>query len=218
MESGKIIVVANQKGGVAKTSTVRNLSYALAEMGKKVLVVDFDPQYNLTTSFGVLPTQAPYNTGTLITNLLLDESLPDTNEFIQKIGSVDLIPSSRSLTVAEANLLMTPDSNDYLAKELHINCNDYTEAEILAMPFWERLAQELDELDRQAHEILQKEFPDDEDIPGLALTDITIDKSGCYGTFSLCYDTGDSPAGELYLNVSFDEQFVPSPKVGYDTF
>ena len=47
MESGKIIVVANQKGGVAKTSTVRNLSYALAEMGKKVLVVDFDPQYNL---------------------------------------------------------------------------------------------------------------------------------------------------------------------------
>lgn len=61
MESGKIIVVANQKGGVAKTSTVRNLSYALAEMGKKVLVVDFDPQYNLTTSFGVLPTQAPYN-------------------------------------------------------------------------------------------------------------------------------------------------------------
>ena len=50
-------------------------------------------------------------------------------------------------------------------KELHINCNDYTEAEILAMPFWERLAQELDELDRQAHEILQKEFPDDEDIP-----------------------------------------------------
>lgn len=39
MESGKIIVVANQKGGVAKTSTVRNLSYALAEMGKKVLVV-----------------------------------------------------------------------------------------------------------------------------------------------------------------------------------
>lgn len=64
MESGKIIVVANQKGGVAKTSTVRNLSYALAEMGKKVLVVDFDPQYNLTTSFGVLPTQAPYASGT----------------------------------------------------------------------------------------------------------------------------------------------------------
>ena len=103
-------------------------------------------------------------------------------------------------------------------KELHINCGDYTEAEVLVMPFWERLVQELDELDRQAHEILQKEFPDDEEIADLSLTDISMDKSGCYGTFSLCYDTGDSPAGELYLNVSFDEQFVPSPEVGYDTF
>ncbi|MFR2842324.1 MAG: ParA family protein [Acutalibacteraceae bacterium] len=117
MESGKIIVVANQKGGVAKTSTVRNLSYALAEMGKKVLVVDFDPQYNLTTSFGVLPTQAPYNTGTLITNLLLDESLPDTNEFIQKNRSDDIFQPI--FTVAEATLLMTPDSTDYLAALLN---------------------------------------------------------------------------------------------------
>lgn len=103
-------------------------------------------------------------------------------------------------------------------KELHINCSDYTESEVLAMPLWERLVRELDELDRQAHAILQKEFPDDEEIPDLPLTDITLDKSGCYGAFSLCYDAGDSPAGELYLNVTFDEQFVPSPKVGYDTF
>lgn len=103
-------------------------------------------------------------------------------------------------------------------KELHINCSDYTEAEILAMPFWERLFRELDGLDRQAHEILQKEFPDDEEIPDLPLTDINLDKSGCYGAFALSYNAGDSPAGELYLNVSFDEQFVPSPEVGYDTF
>ena len=48
----KIIVVANQKGGVAKTSTVRNLSYSLAELGKKVLTVDLDPQSNLTIGFG----------------------------------------------------------------------------------------------------------------------------------------------------------------------
>lgn len=103
-------------------------------------------------------------------------------------------------------------------KELYINCGDYTEAEVLAMPFWERLVQELDELDGQAHEILQKEFPDEEEIADLSLTDISMDKSGCYGAFSLCYDTGDSPAGELYLNVSFDEQFVPSPEVIYETF
>ena len=50
----KIIVMANQKGGVAKTSSTRNLAYSLAEMGQRVLAVDFDPQTNLTISFGNL--------------------------------------------------------------------------------------------------------------------------------------------------------------------
>lgn len=115
METGKVIIVANQKGGVAKTSTVRNLSYSLAEMGKRVLAVDFDPQYNLTTSFGIMPAQVRHSTGSLITSLLMEEPLPDTAEFIQTIGAVDLLPSSRSLTVAEVNLLVTPDSDDYLS-------------------------------------------------------------------------------------------------------
>ena len=44
-------------------------------------------------------------------------------------------------------------------KELHINCSDYTEAEVLAMPFWERLIQELDELDRQAMRSYRKNSP-----------------------------------------------------------
>ena len=51
----KIIVMANQKGGVAKTSSTRNLAYSLAEMGQRVLAVDFDPQTNLTISFGMAP-------------------------------------------------------------------------------------------------------------------------------------------------------------------
>lgn len=115
---GKIIVIANQKGGVAKTSTVRNLSYSLAEMGKRVLAVDFDPQFNLSTSFGVIPAKAPYTSGSLMTKLLMEEALPDSSEYIQHIGGVDLIPSSKGLTVAEVNLLITPGSDDYLAKLL----------------------------------------------------------------------------------------------------
>ena len=110
----KVIVVANQKGGVAKTSTVRNLAYSLAEMGKRVLAVDFDPQYNLTTSFGVLQNQIEHSTASLIMNLVDEEELPEKGEYIQKIGSVDLIPSEGNLTVTESNLVGMPDRNDYL--------------------------------------------------------------------------------------------------------
>lgn len=110
----KVIIVANQKGGVAKTSTVRNLAYSLAELGKRVLAVDFDPQYNLTTSFGILQNQIEYNTASLIMNLVDEEELPEKGEYIQKIGSVDLIPSGGNLTVTESNLVGMPDRNDYL--------------------------------------------------------------------------------------------------------
>lgn len=103
-------------------------------------------------------------------------------------------------------------------RELYINCSDYTEDEVLSFQFWKKLSQELEKLDQEAHNILQKEFPDDNEILNLPLTDIVLDKSGCYGTFTLSYNAGESPAGELYLNVSFDENFVPSPVVGYDTF
>ena len=114
----KVIIVANQKGGVAKTSTVRNLAFSLAEMGKRVLAVDFDPQYNLTTSFGVLQNQIEHNCGHLVMKMLMEENMPGKEEYICKIGSVDLIPSGRNLTVAEVNLLMTPDSDSCLAELL----------------------------------------------------------------------------------------------------
>ena len=69
----KIIVMANQKGGVAKTSSTRNLAYSLAELGKKVLAVDFDPQTNLTISFGVAPAALQETAASLMMKLVMDE-------------------------------------------------------------------------------------------------------------------------------------------------
>lgn len=112
----KIIVVANQKGGVAKTSTIRNLSYSLAELGKRVLTVDFDAQFNLTTCFGIEnPNELKHTIATLMTSMLNDEDITVKNEYVMTVGKVDLIPSSILLSVVDANLLETlkPDY-DYI--------------------------------------------------------------------------------------------------------
>ena len=106
METGKIIVMANQKGGVAKTSSTRNLAYSLAELGKKVLAVDFDPQTNLTISFGVAPAALQETAASLMMKLVMDEVLPEKASYILNIGKVDLLPSKKTLTVAEVNLLI----------------------------------------------------------------------------------------------------------------
>ena len=117
METGKIIVMANQKGGVAKTSSTRNLAYSLAELGKKVLAVDFDPQTNLTISFGVAPATLQETAASLMMKLVMDEVLPEKASYILNIGKVDLLPSKKTLTVAEVNLLIER-KDDCLAKLL----------------------------------------------------------------------------------------------------
>ena len=81
----KIIVMANQKGGVAKTSSTRNLAYSLAELGKKVLAVDFDPQTNLTISFGVAPAALQETAASLMMKLVMDEALPEKESCILNI-------------------------------------------------------------------------------------------------------------------------------------
>ena len=85
METGKNIVMANQKGGVAKTSSTRNLAYSLAELGKKVLAVDFDPQTNLTISFGVAPAALQETTASLMMKLVMDEAMPEKGSYILNI-------------------------------------------------------------------------------------------------------------------------------------
>jgi len=107
MENCKIITIANQKGGTAKTTTACNLGHALADMGKRVLLVDFDPQGNLSMSFGIeTPNALNFTMHNVITLLMddNDEPLPDKSEYIMHGDKLDIIPCNNSLTLSEINL------------------------------------------------------------------------------------------------------------------
>ena len=101
-------------------------------------------------------------------------------------------------------------------KKLNISCTNYTEVEVLSLPMWKQLSVELDELDQLAQELIQQEIPQEESVV-LTLTDIILDKSGCYDAFALGYDVGESPAGHLYILVPFDENFTAQQDVIYET-
>ena len=101
-------------------------------------------------------------------------------------------------------------------QKLNISCTNYTEAEVLSLPMWEQLYTQLDALDQLAQELIQKEIPQEESVV-LTLTDIMLDKSGCYDAFALGYDIGESPAGHLYVLAPFDENFTAQQDVIYET-
>lgn len=94
-------------------------------------------------------------------------------------------------------------------KSFNISCSGYTEDEMLSLTFWPQLYAKLDELDRVAQKIIQKEMPPDDLV--------VLDTSGCYGAFALGYDMGESTAGQLYVLVSFDENFTARQDVIYET-
>lgn len=108
---GRIIAIANQKGGVGKTTTSINLSACLAERGKKVLVIDTDPQGNTTSGFGIDKN----NLEDTIYELILGECSISDCIVKNVIDNVSVLPSNVNLAAAEIELIGV-DKKEYILK------------------------------------------------------------------------------------------------------
>jgi chromosome partitioning protein len=118
----RIIAVANQKGGVGKTTSTINLGATLAEYGRRVLLVDFDPQGALSVGLGVQPHQLDRT----IHNLLIEREVKVDEVIIPtKVPGMDLLPSNIDLSAAEVQLVSEVGREQALGRVLRPVLGDY---------------------------------------------------------------------------------------------
>ena len=122
----KVYAICNQKGGCSKTSVTLNLGIGLAMEGKRVALIDADPQGSLTISLGYPdPDELPITLATIMTNIIEENEMPDNYGMLHHQEGIELIPANMELSGAEIELLDLEDRENVLKKALQEIAESY---------------------------------------------------------------------------------------------
>ncbi len=126
----QIIAIANQKGGVGKTTTCANLGIGLAQAGRKVLLIDGDPQGSLTISLGhPQPDKLPFTLSDAMGRILMDEPLRPSEGILHHPEGVDLMPADIQLSGMEVSLVNAMSRETILRQYLDTVKGQYSHME-----------------------------------------------------------------------------------------